>query len=445
MPIITRTQIANPRVPVSRPGDEILVAGGETEIIVSGRPPMLPVIHGTEAPDVIEGTDRGETIFGYGGNDIIKGGKGADNMVGGEGDDHYVVDDKGDKVIEKAGEGKYDDVYSYIDYTLPENVEDLYLGGTEDLKGYGNELNNHMHGNDGNNLLAGYDGNDELDGGVGMDIMLGGDGDDTYWIDNPGDIIWEFDDSGKDTVRSYVSHELGPNVENLTLEGSADIDGTGNDLANTILGNSGKNVLKGGANNDTLDGRGGADKMYGGEGSDDYYVDDPNDQVYEYADEGANDRVFSSVTNSLDENFETLILTGPDAINGWGNNDDNWMYGNNNDNRMYGMDGKDWIKAGGGQDVIDGGLGQDIMEGGAGNDTFRFVGNFGHDHVMDFKAGGDLDIIEIDHNIAADFNALMATAQQFDDNVQFTLGGGQMITLSNVNIADLQASDFHFV
>jgi Ca2+-binding RTX toxin-like protein len=49
------------------------------------------------------------------------------------------------------------------------------------------------------------------------------------------------------------------NVENLLLTGAGDIDGTGNDLANSIVGNGGSNHLDGGA---------GADVLAGGEGSD---------------------------------------------------------------------------------------------------------------------------------------------------------------------------------
>jgi Ca2+-binding RTX toxin-like protein len=104
MPILNRTQIANPRMPGSRPGDEILTAEDQPIVVVSGKPPMIPVIHGTEAADNLKGTDRGEVIYGYENDNWIDGGKGADQMIGGLGNDYYTVDDKGDKVIEKAGE-----------------------------------------------------------------------------------------------------------------------------------------------------------------------------------------------------------------------------------------------------------------------------------------------------------------------------------------------------
>src|SRR5262249_36273991 len=73
---------------------------------------------------------------------------------------------------------------------------------------------------------------------------------------------------GLDTVESSVSHILGAEVENLTLTGAGAINGTGNALANMIVGNTGANILSGGAENDTLDGVKGPDKLTGGGGSD---------------------------------------------------------------------------------------------------------------------------------------------------------------------------------
>ena len=67
-----------------------------------------------------------------------------------------------------------------------------------------------------------------------------------------GDAVTEQARGGTDTVLSSVSFALGANVENLTLTGGAAIDGTGNELANRIAGNSAANVLTGGAGKDVF-------------------------------------------------------------------------------------------------------------------------------------------------------------------------------------------------
>jgi len=95
-------------------------------------------------------------------------------MIGGDGNDTYKVDDPNDKIVEKDGEGK-DLVESTADnYTLPANVEDLTLMGTENINGTGNELPNVITGNTGDNRLDGGGGNDTLDGGGGNDRLVGG-------------------------------------------------------------------------------------------------------------------------------------------------------------------------------------------------------------------------------------------------------------------------------
>lgn len=123
-------------------------------------------------------------------------------------------------------------------------------------------------GGSGNDILDGGAGNDILDGGAGNDTLIGGAGNDTFVLGSGFDKV--SDSSGTDTITTTISRSLASykTIENLTLLGSGHISGTGNDLANQIVGNTGNNVLKGGLGADTIDGSGGNDKIYGELGND---------------------------------------------------------------------------------------------------------------------------------------------------------------------------------
>lgn len=210
--------------------------------------------------DNINGTGNAlvNVITGNGGNNLLDGGTGADKMAGGAGDDTYIVDNVKDVITENVNQGT-DLVNASVSYTLSANVENLLLTGTGDINGKGNVLDNVITGNGGNNLL---------DGGAGADTLAGGGGNDTYVVDNASDVISEGSQAGTDLVQAGVSWTLGANLENLTLTGSAAINGTGNALDNIIMGNGGNNILSGGEGNDTLAGGAGKDMLTGGQGAD---------------------------------------------------------------------------------------------------------------------------------------------------------------------------------
>jgi hypothetical protein len=130
-------------------------------------------------------------------------------------------------------------------------------------------------------------------------------------VDNGSDIVDETGTSGVDTVRSTVTFSLanasrakGP-IENLTLEGTGNINGTGNGLANVITGNAGKNVLSGGNGNDMLTGSGGADTLDGGAGGD----------IFAYravSDSSAATGTFDAATGDTILNFASANEAAPD-------------------------------------------------------------------------------------------------------------------------------------
>ncbi|MDX2266120.1 MAG: hypothetical protein NW215_14265 [Hyphomicrobiales bacterium] len=220
-----------------------------TDVFAVANPLFAGPINGTSGNDTIDGT-----IF----NDVINGGAGADTMIGGLASDTYVVDNVGDAIAEQFGQG-VDQVNSTVSYTLGLNVENLTLTGSAPINGVGNALNNVIVGNAASNTLTGGGGNDTLTGGLGADTLQGGAGDDTLIVDNVGDVVVELANQGTDRVLSAVSYTLSANVENLTLSGSASVNGTGNALNNILIGNTGANTLNGGLGNDSLSGSSGAD------------------------------------------------------------------------------------------------------------------------------------------------------------------------------------------
>lgn len=215
------------------------------------------------------GNASDNAITGNSGANILDGGAGADTLIGGLGNDSYVVDHAGDVVIETSALAtELDQVTSSVSYVLGSNVENLYLSGSDDLNGTGNGLANIIYGNTGKNMLIGGVGNDTLAGLAGADTMDGGAGSDTYSVDDSGDIVIESASIGLDTVQSTISYTLSDNVEALTLNGTAAINGYGNQLNNTINGNGANNLLSGDAGNDNLLGAAGNDTLDGGAGND---------------------------------------------------------------------------------------------------------------------------------------------------------------------------------
>lgn len=363
------------------PGDDVYYDVTAVEYADEGVDTLYSY-YGTVLPENVEnlvlgygGTAYVYTIAGIGngldnvitgrngvGGDLLDGKEGADTMIAGKlGSCTFGVDNPGDVVIPDAGGGRGDTVRSSISYQLGNYLENLTLIGSEPISGTGNEADNILDG--ASNSAA--------------NVLYGGKGDDTYYL-GAGDSIVEAPDGGVDSVeiRTRVTgvYKLSDftNVENLTLgEPTWSSDAMGDDVANELLGNIYSNRLWGGAGNDELfgnagddylDGGEGADRLFGDAGNDSYVIDDAGDQIWERADYWDDtvyrwrfsgvDTVLSTLSYTLGDNLENLVLTGGDAINGTGNSLNNTLTGNQSAN------------------ILDGGAGADSLIGGAGDDTY---------------------------------------------------------------------------
>ena len=491
---------------------------GLTALIGSG---LTDIIYGLNGNDVLNGLGGNDTLFGQGGADTLNGGVGNDEMIGGTGNDTVNGGDGNDTIRYAFGDGNddvdggadsdklvitgttgndgLDVVFDGTSLTGFEsgsivNIESVTadLGaGTLDLLDYGNTTAN-VTVNLGTGIASGFasiagieqvrggDGDDTLTGGAsGGDVntLIGNEGDDTFFINDSADIVSESNGTagGIDLVNATVSYTLtDPDVENLTLLGTADINGTGNASANVLTGNSGNNILNGaggvdtasyanatagvtvslttvGAQNtvgagtdtlvsienltgsnqaDTLTGNTVANVLSGGGGNDTLVA--TTDNVRDTLDGGAG-------TDTADYSTSTAGLTvnlggaAPIVVGGTGTTAatsdvivsvENITTGSGADT-ISGSNAVNTLNGGGGADIINGDGGADIIVGGAGTDTIS--GGTGQDTLT---GGADKDTFVYATTAEASTNAT-----NFDIITDFVTAG------ASSDIIDLSAID----
>ncbi|WP_223216571.1 calcium-binding protein [Rhizobium mesosinicum] len=244
-------------------------------------------ITGSSGNNVIDGRAGNNYLFGEEGNDkfLVTSDSSRNSVFGGTGDDTLVYKqglgggelpwaiDHGQSAIFDGEDGNDS---AALDFSLAQQVTatvngDAVVYDILGADGYHSTVwltsveRVTITGSAAADTFYGASGNDWIDGRGGADTVHGSAGDDGYVFDNAGDrVVDEAAGGGTDTIWATVSVDLNDDayVENLRLNGTANINGTGNGLANTITGNAGNNVIAGGAGNDSLHGKGGADTFH---------------------------------------------------------------------------------------------------------------------------------------------------------------------------------------
>ena len=259
-----------------------------------------------------------------------------------------------------------------------------------------------------------------------------------------------------DTLSAAATTTLPTNVENLTLTGTAAINGTGNAGNNVITGNSVNNTLSGLNGNDTYSFV--ANSSLG------------TDTITETATGGIDTIDFSGTTVAVNVNLGIttsqtvnsnlkLILSANNVIeNATGGTGNDRLTGNALNNTLNGGDGNDQLQGLGGNDTLWGGAGNDILNGGTGNDSFwgglgddilmGGVGNdqylfqsdsvfstsLGADYISEFEAEQDQIVLS-----KATFNAITNLPGQ--DLTDFeVVGGDEFVNASNARIVFSQGT-----
>ena len=323
-------------------------------------------------------------------------------------------------------------------------------GGDDIIEGLsGNDI---LRGGNGNNTLNGGDGNDTLNGGTGNNILNGGNGDDSLNFYSLSTLVTQTVDggTGNDTLSfSYSSATTGITstfdaITNIAvISSTADttvfnyknieqLNITGTDYDDYLVGSNGNDTLRSGNGNDTIDGGGGEDfldislstgnhLLNGGSGNDSLQALS-SDEFGNYVegsvsgDNTLNGGVGNDILNvsgSADENlldggdgndflFVSSAASGKNTLNGGVGDDTLEVSGSAAENLLDGGDGNDslitsytlgnnTLKGGNGDDTLRGGIGDAIIIGGKGND--RLFGEGGTDTFVFSSFDEGLDLI----------------------------------------------------
>jgi Ca2+-binding RTX toxin-like protein len=425
--------------------------------------------------DAIAGTiDRDEVKAG-GGSDLMTGSGGADTLDGGTGADtvSYTSSPAGIRVelafsaTQRGGDAEGDRLIS-IEAVVGSPHADALLGGAAGETLQGGEGEDSLDGQGGDDSLDGGAADDALTGGAGADRLSGGPGADVadylgaqsaiglnmktggFSGDATGDRL-----DSIEAVRGSLFNDtiIGDDTGGFLLgNGGADslVGGLGADL---LAGEGGPDTLAGGGGGDTLNGGAEADSLAGGGGDDSYVVDALDDRIYERADQGQ-DTVYASVTYTLSNHLEALLLTGMTGLGGNGNavanritgtTANDALSGRGGDDTMVGDNGADTLNGGAGKDRLAGGAGQDRVTGGGDADIFVFAVGDGMDVITDFRASqGDVLLLQGFGAALDSFAEIAPLLNRSGSRVVLSLSPTDRITINGVDLPDFSSDNVLF-
>lgn len=190
--------------------------------------------------------------------------------------------------------------------------------------------------------------------------------------------------AGADVSTGYDGNQkIIGNISNLNVSNNVVFGTSGTDFKDVLRLHANGTSITGltNKNNSVLNGTH-VDNFSGTASKTIFYVDSEKDTLTD-ASSTDSDQVYSSVSYTLPEKVENLMLIGSGALNGTGNSGNNVLTGNGYINTLNG---------GAGHDTLIGGLGNDKLTGGAGQDVFLFNSALRSDNVdtiTDFTVGTD--------------------------------------------------------